>query len=115
MNNNNSTSLRLVLMSLLVPFGILLSYLSSDIYQVYLGIMLCGIGGFCFGVYLAKIKHRFIEIDDMRRFVLVYVKVINIMVYIVAIHFFLGDKNILALAFLSISFLTSYMYKWLKK
>jgi hypothetical protein len=47
---NNSTSIRLVLlMGLLIPFGILLSYLSSDIYQVYLGIILC-IGGFCFKV-----------------------------------------------------------------
>jgi hypothetical protein len=84
----------------LVPFGILLSYLSSDIYQVYLGIILCGIGGFCFGIYLAKIKHRFIEIDDTRRFVLVYVKVINIMIYIVGVHFFISDKTSLTFAFI---------------
>jgi hypothetical protein len=94
-------------------FGILLSYLSSDIYQVYLGIILCGIGGFCFG-FTSKIKHRFIEIDDTR-FVLVYVKVINIMIYIVEFIFFLSDKTSLTFAFIFLSLLTSYMYKWFKK
>jgi hypothetical protein len=61
---------------------------------------------------LAKIKHRFIEIDDTRRFVLVYVR-LNIMIYIVGIHFLLVIKLVLT-CIIFLSLLTSYMYKWLK-
>jgi hypothetical protein len=45
---NNNNSIRFSTLSLLIPFGILLSYLSSDIYQVYLGYNICGIGEILF-------------------------------------------------------------------